>query len=156
MDADAKIPYVACRDIGRMAWVAATMGPPVDGHRYLPVMTDFVSSDEIRVMFERWHKKPFSYHTAPRFILRLFAHEVLIMRTMFERNGRPPVSDAPETTAQMVETRKLLKNDYWSLERWFIENGMDKKLPPTPPSNWPKIALAAAVAVAAIAYWYSR
>jgi hypothetical protein len=42
MEADVKVPYVACRDIGKMATVAAKLGPPESGTRYLPGFYSFV------------------------------------------------------------------------------------------------------------------
>ncbi len=57
---------------------------------------------------------------------------------------------------QLAETRKLLDNDYWTLEKWFQENGFDKKLKPTPTPVWKKLLIGAAVVGAAVYFYYFR
>ncbi len=54
MQDDVKVPYVACRDIGKMAVVAAKLGAPADGKRYLPLLTDFASGRDIKALMEKW------------------------------------------------------------------------------------------------------
>jgi len=155
---DAKVPYVACRDIGKMALVAAQMGPPrLDEKRFLPVWTDFATGEELvaalaKVLGKGEH---FDYSVHPEWLVRFFAPEVYMMRKGFERVGRPPVSLDPKTVEMMNETRALLKNDYWSLEQYLIEAGWDKKdLPPAPTPVWKKVLFGGAIvaAVGAIAY----
>jgi hypothetical protein len=48
----------------------------------------------------------------------------------------------------------LLGNDWWSLERWFQENGFDKKLKPTPTPIWKKAVVGIAVVATAVFAWY--
>lgn len=150
---DVRVSYTSCRDVGRMALVAAKQGPPKD-LRYLPVWTDFVSGDEIVRLMKLWHGKDFTYNAPPLFVVRFFAPEVAAMRDYFEDFGR----QQHPNLEQMYETRQLLGNDYWTLEKWFIENGFDKKLKPVPPSNWKKVLTGAVVVgatiIAAMAlYW---
>jgi hypothetical protein len=158
---ETKLPYVSCRDIGRMAVVAAKMGPPAKGeHRYLPVVTDFVSGTDARRAFSKWHGRPFVHSAPPKLILKLFAHEVFEMRNGFELLGNDPCpvpAARKELLAQVEETRKLLNGDYWTLEQWFVENGMDKKLPPTPTPMWKKALLVGtAVGVAVVAWLWLK
>lgn len=80
MEPDVKVPYVCCRDIGRMALVAAKMGPPEDGARYLPLVTEFFSGNELKALLEKWHKKTFNYSSPPMFVLNLFAKEAALMK----------------------------------------------------------------------------
>lgn len=58
--------------------------------------------------------------------------------------------------AQVAETRKLLGNDFWTVERWLQENGFDKKLKPTPTPVWQKALLGVAVVAAAVAWYWFR
>jgi hypothetical protein len=154
-DADAKVPHVSCRDIGRVALVAAQLGPPANGKRYLPAFTDYISGDELCKVLEKWHKKPFKYSCPPDLILSLFAHEFLLMKRTFTKEGRPPVSTSPEAVEQMHECRKLLGGDYWTVEAWLKENGFDKRLKPAPTPLWIKAAAGvAAVGAAVAAYVY--
>jgi hypothetical protein len=153
-DGDAKVPMVACRDIGRLALVAAQMGPPADGKRYLPAFTEYISGEEMCKILEKWHHKPFSYSNPPDFLLRIFSHESLLMKTNFNKHGRPPFSTSPDTVAQKHECRKLLGGDYWTLETWLKENGFDKRLKPAPTPVWVKAAVGLAVAGAAVASYF--
>ena len=104
-DADAKVPHVACRDIGRVALAAAQLGPPSEGKRYLPAFTDYISGEEICKILEKWHRKPFKYSCPPDLVLKLFAHEALLMKRHFNEDGRPPHSTDPASVAQMHECR---------------------------------------------------
>ncbi len=154
MPEDAKVPHVACRDIGRIVLVAAEMGPPQDGKRYLPAWTDFVSGSEICKQFESWHKKPFSYSCPPDFLLGIFSPESLMTKHFFTKNGRPPFSTDPALQEQMFETRNLLKGDYWTVATWFKEHGYDKKLKPSPTPAWQKALIGAVVVGAAVAAYF--
>jgi hypothetical protein len=153
-DADAKVPHVSCRDIGRVALVAAQLGPPAEGKRYLPAFTDYISGDEICKILEKWHKKPFKYSNPPDFVLRIFSHEGLMMKRSFNEHGRPPFSTAPETVEQMHECRQLLGGDYWTVETWLKENGYDKRLKPAPTPGWVKAAGVVGVVGAAVAAYF--
>jgi uncharacterized protein YbjT (DUF2867 family) len=153
-EGDAKVPMVACRDIGRLALVAAQQGPPADGKRYLPAFTDFISGDEICKIVGKWHKKPFTYWCPPDLILKLFSPESLLMKTSFTKHGRAPYVTAPETVEQMHESRKLLGGDYWTVETWLKENGFDKRLKPAPTPIWIKAAAVVGVIGAAVAGYF--
>jgi hypothetical protein len=120
------------------------------------VWTDFVSGREIKAMMEKWHKQPFSYSVPPMFVLNFFAREVADMRKFFEKYGREPFASDPKYLEQMNETRSLLGGDYWTLERWFKENGFDKKLKPTPTPLWKKVLAAGSVIVGVAAFFYYR
>ncbi len=152
---DVKVPYVTCRDIGRLALLAANIGPPSEGRRYLPAFTDFVSGKEILRLLETWHRKQFNYWNPPDFVLRFLSPEGLMMKQAFTKYGRPPYSTAPETLEQMYECRKLLQGDFWTLETWLREHGFDKHLRPTPVPLWQKALITVSVlgASAALFWW---
>ena len=155
VDADAKVPHVACRDIGRVALAAALLGPPADGKRYLPAFTDYVSGEDLCQLLGK-APKALAYSNPPDFVLRIFSHESLLMKHDFNKLGRPPFRDAPETVAQMHECRKLLGGDFWTMETWLKENGYDKRLKPAPAPVWIKAVAAVAVLGAAVAFYLWR
>ncbi len=87
-------------------------------------------------------------------VLRIFSHESLLMKERFNRYGRSPYSESPDTVAQMHECRKLLDGDYWTLETWLKENGHDKRLKPAPTPIWIKVAVGLAAFGAAVAAYF--
>jgi len=153
-DKNAKIPYVTCRDIGEMAYVAYTMGPPaVNSGRYLPVWTDFVSGGEIcKIISKLRNGQHFDYTCPSNILLRLFAPEFHMMKLAFEKYGTPPLSQDNEKLQQMYETRNLLRNEYWTVEKWFTENHFATiKLKPRSSSTWMYVGIAVGIVVVAVA-----
>lgn len=160
-EADAKVPYVSCRDIAKMALVAAKLGAPLqekNQQRYLPVWSDFVSGLEFKAIVKRIRggKQNFDYNAVWELPLKFFAPEFLEMKHMFEKHGRPPHSENKEELAQLYETRKLLGDDHWTLEKFLIENGYDKKKLEKVTPVWQKAAIGVGViaVVAGLVYKY--
>ncbi|GAB2685317.1 NmrA/HSCARG family protein [Mucilaginibacter koreensis] len=88
--ADAKVPYIACKDIGKA--VAEAFQNPVDSaYQTLNVIGDFVSGHELACTLSNLRNgEKFTYKAAPKLLLRLFAKEFYHMRLMFEQMGHAP------------------------------------------------------------------
>ena len=101
---EAKIPYIACADIGGL--VSAAFARPDDFRGgAINAVGDFVSGDELAAILTRIHGVPFRYAAPPAFLMWLFAREFYTMRRGFERYGRPPYP--PEVPRYIDETRRI-------------------------------------------------
>lgn len=90
VDADARVPYIACKDIG-VAAVLAFDQPEVYIGREIGLIGDFVSGDELCLILSKLRGgERFKYSAIPRLLMRIFAKEFYGMRVAFEEWGRPP------------------------------------------------------------------
>jgi uncharacterized protein YbjT (DUF2867 family) len=88
--ADARVPYIACKDIGE-AVLRAFKHPELSAYQTLNIIGDLVSGRELaKYMSELRGGEKFTYKTTPKILLRLFAREFYQMRLMFERMGYAP------------------------------------------------------------------
>lgn len=94
---DAKVPYIACDDIGGLVSVAFARPKEFMGCE-VAAIGDFVSGFEIADMLSRRYGQPFRYTTPPAFLMRLFAREFYTMRRAFERYGRAPYPSTIRTS----------------------------------------------------------
>lgn len=88
--AAAKVPYIACKDIGPA--VLEILTHPGDFlFRKVSLIGDFISGNELAdALSELRGGVPCSYVAVPKIVLSLFAREFYHMRTMFERMGYSP------------------------------------------------------------------
>ncbi|RPI51772.1 MAG: NmrA/HSCARG family protein [Acidobacteria bacterium] len=112
---DAKVPYIACADIGGLVSVAFVRSDQLRGSE-INAVGDFVSGDEIAAILARIHGAPFRYTVPPAFLMWLFAREFYTMRRSFERYGRAPYP--PEVSAYIDQTRRLWP-ETMTLERFL-------------------------------------
>lgn len=105
-DGDAKVPYVACRDIGELAACAFADPQKFIGKKF-NLVGDFISGDELTEVLSRVSGgKQFKHKAPPMLLMWLFAREWISLRKQFESWGRPP---HPETMLQAIsESRELL------------------------------------------------
>jgi uncharacterized protein YbjT (DUF2867 family) len=100
ISAAARVPYIACQDIG--ACTAQIFEQP--GH-YLnntyDLIGDFVSGQELAMIMQEIQNRKFKYRAAPAFLLRWFAPEFYTMRRWFESMTHPQFSDP---IRQAIET----------------------------------------------------
>lgn len=90
INAKAKVPYIACKDIGP-AVAEAFMRPDTFSSRTINLIGDFISGRELAEMLGDIHNSErFTYRATPKLLLALFAKEFYRMRLMFERMGYPP------------------------------------------------------------------
>jgi len=116
---DAKMPYIACRDIGVMAARSFERPDEFIG-REVNAVGDFISGKEIAAIFARILGVPgFRYTAVPAIAVRLFAREFWAMRRAFEKNGRPPYPSIIDEW--LAETRRVCgEGNVTTMER-FLE-----------------------------------
>jgi uncharacterized protein YbjT (DUF2867 family) len=122
--ADAKVPYIACADIGAFAAIALE-----NPERYLGkginLISDFVSGNDLCSILSRIRNgERFRYQAPPAFLLRLFAREFYLMRSYFEKNGRPPY---PKEVDEVIAECKKSHPGLLTMEHFLKRQGFDKK-----------------------------
>lgn len=123
VDGDAKVPYIATRDIGVFA-AAAFENPEKFIGRQITLVGDFISGLELCETLAKIKKvKSYKYKTIPKILMRLFAREFYTMRIAFEDFGRPPYS--PEIFDAIEDCRKM-HPDLLSFEKYLITYGYYK------------------------------
>jgi uncharacterized protein YbjT (DUF2867 family) len=94
VDSDAKVPYIACRDIG-LTVKAVLRQLQIYNGKSIRLLGDVISGDELAVIVTRLRGETFRYRTAvPHFVMRLFAKEFYFMRLSFESFGRDEAQQA--------------------------------------------------------------
>jgi uncharacterized protein YbjT (DUF2867 family) len=124
VDADAKVPLVACCDIGR---AAASVLDNLDAHlgRRHNLIGGLYSGLDICDTLSRLRGgEKFRYGAPPRLLMRLFAREFYKMRQTFEEAGRPPFP--PLYDAGLRETAALIGQPT-TLEAFLRDKGYADK-----------------------------
>jgi hypothetical protein len=120
---DAKVPFVACADIGVLASVAFARRSELIG-KNIPAVGDLVTGHEIAETLGRLRGERFRYVAAPGVLMWLFAREFYTMRRAFEKLGRPPV---PKLYGEAIgETRRLCP-EVTTMEKFLRQAGYETK-----------------------------
>lgn len=123
-DGDAKIPYVACEDIGKFARKAFD-NPEKFISQKINLVGDFISGEELaQVLSKITDGKQFKHKAPPIWLMWLFAREWIPLRKQFEIWGRPP---HPEKMMQAVSNSKKLLPEILSFEQFLKAHGYEKK-----------------------------
>lgn len=89
-DGDAKVPYIACKDIGIFAKMAFERPETYLGKK-LNLVAEFLSGDELAELLNKATHGSVKKHKAPpKWMMKIFAREWLPLRAFFEKCGRPP------------------------------------------------------------------
>lgn len=89
---DAKVPYVSCKDIGK---IAARQFSLDACNKSVDLIGDFISGHELAVLIgQQKYVKNYRYQSTPKLLMRLFAKEFFRMRCLFEKTGRAPYSQS--------------------------------------------------------------
>jgi uncharacterized protein YbjT (DUF2867 family) len=116
--AKAKVPYIACHDIG--ACTARILERP---EYYLDntydLIGDFVSGHELAAIVQKINNRKFTYSAAPAFLLRWFAPEFYTMRRWFEGMNQAPFSEP------IQQALKASRNNFQLLS---VENHLRENL----------------------------
>ena len=91
-DDDAKIPYIACRDIGAFAKMAFD-DPSTFVNQKINLVGDFIAGNELAELLNDFTNGRINKHKAPpKWLMKIFAREWISLRTFFEKSGRKPYS----------------------------------------------------------------
>jgi uncharacterized protein YbjT (DUF2867 family) len=123
-DADARLPLVACHDIGEAA-AALLENFDANAGRRVNLVDGLYSGLDICAALSRLRGgEPFSWSAPPKLLMRLFAREFYKMRKAFEENGRPPIRR--ELTDAVRETHELIP-DHLTLDTYLKMKGWDAR-----------------------------
>jgi len=112
---DAKVPYIACADIGALVSIAFVSPRAFIGAE-INAVGDFVSGFDVAELLSQLHGQRFRYSAPPAWLMWMFAREFYTMRRLFEQYGRPPYP--PQFAAYMNDTRRLWP-DAMTMERFL-------------------------------------
>lgn len=118
-DGDAKIPYVACTDIGAFAALAFA-DPERFAGRKLNLLGDFISGDDLAATLSRVGGRPVRHKVPPVWLMRIFAREWITLRRLFEGWGRPP---HPGVMLESLANCRSLRPDTLDFERYLRTTG---------------------------------
>lgn len=124
-DGDAKVPYIACQDIGRFARLAFDDHATFRG-RKLNLVGDFLSGDELAEVLTRVYGRPHRHKVPPRWLMWIFAREWMSLRRQFEEWGREP---HPEVMLQAVEESRRLLPEMLTFEGYLRTERHDLATP---------------------------
>jgi uncharacterized protein YbjT (DUF2867 family) len=122
-DGDAKVPYIACEDIGNFAR-AAFEDPQKYLNQKINLVGDFLSGDELaRLLSTFTNGKVNKHKVPPKWLMKIFAREWLPLRRFFEESGRPPY---PENLMEAIINCKKSHPEILSFERFLELHGREK------------------------------
>lgn len=119
MDGDVKLPWIACRDIGKAAAAVLRNPAPHLGKRYNLLGVVGTGQEACAALSGLRGGEPFAWVVPPRLLMRLFFRDFYRMRVAFEKLGRLP--DPPGFTQALADTRALIGEptgfaDYFKLK----------------------------------------
>ena len=122
---DAKLPYIACRDLGKIASLAFANPDNFKGKK-LNLVGDFISGNELAAIASKLSAdKKYTHKPVPLLLMYLFARTWIPLRKKFEKWGNPPY---PETILHAVEKTRQLLPGALMFEQYLRWKGWDKKL----------------------------
>jgi hypothetical protein len=122
--ADAKVPYISCKDIGAFAALAFERPKEYIG-KVVPLVSDFVSGEELsQTLTKLRNGERFKYRAVPKFLMRIFAKEFYAMRIAFEKWGRPPY---PKEILEAMSECKRMHPEVFSVEQYLKAQGYQTK-----------------------------
>jgi uncharacterized protein YbjT (DUF2867 family) len=126
VNGEAKVPYVACKDIGIFASLAF-QDPETYLYREVPLIGDFVSGHELTAILSKMRGgEPFKYKAPSRLLMLIFAKEFYGMRAKFEDEwGKPPYP--PEMFAALTSCREV-NPSMMTVEDYLRSRGYDNKV----------------------------
>lgn len=122
VDADAKVPYICSKDIGKFVSLAFA-DPGIYLGKEINVIGDMVSGEELSSMMSSIRKgERFRYKSVPKLLMRIFAKEFYNMRVFFETYGRAPYKAQPE---RILEESKMLIPELISMKDYLLLQKFD-------------------------------
>lgn len=122
---DAKLPHIACRDIGKIAAVAFADPDNLKGKK-LNLVGDFISGNELAEIATKLSgTKTYKHKPVPIFLMYLFARVWIPLRKLFEKWGKPPY---PESILHAAKHTREILPEALTFEQYLKWKGWDKKL----------------------------
>lgn len=119
VDRDAKVGYIACRDIGEIAARAFQQPERYQG-RAVRLIADLISGADLVECLRHLTGRHRWYWAPPHWMMWLLAHEFALMRQVMEEYGRPPKIQLAE---EMVAECRAEFPDLWTLEDYLRAQG---------------------------------
>lgn len=117
---DAKVPYIACRDIGDVTALAFADRQRFVGEK-LNLVGDFISGDDLAETLSRVHGgRPFKHTAPPIWLMWIFARQWITLRKQFESWGREP---HPKTMLRAIDDSRRLLPDMLTFEEYLLTTG---------------------------------
>lgn len=121
----AKLPHIACRDIGRVAAKAFANPGSFQGKK-INLVGDFISGDELAAIVSKLSGgKPYRHKPVPLILMYLFARTWIPLRKHFERWGREPY---PEAIVQAIKQTREILPDALTFEEFLKWKNWENKL----------------------------
>lgn len=122
---NAKLPHIACIDIGKIAALAFNSPEKYIGKK-LNLIGDFISGNELAEIATKLSgSKTYKHKAIPMVIMYLFARDWISLRKHFEKWGQSPYPE--EMLKAVKETRDLLPETL-TFEQYLKWKGWDEKL----------------------------
>ncbi|PKL74539.1 MAG: hypothetical protein CVV27_19980, partial [Candidatus Melainabacteria bacterium HGW-Melainabacteria-1] len=119
-DDDAKVPYIACQDIGEYARLAFENPDKFIGQK-LNLVAELVSGNELAETLTKVNNgQRFRHKAPPIWLMWIFAREWITLRKQFESWGRPP---HPEVMLQALESSHQLHPELLTFEQYLRNTG---------------------------------
>jgi uncharacterized protein YbjT (DUF2867 family) len=125
IDGNAKVPYVAVRDIALLA-KAAFENTETFNKKEIPLVGDLVSGEEMAAILGTLRNETFRYKDVPRWIIRLVSKEFYKMRLKFEETGRD--SEAIAKFQDAINNCQKINPEMLDMEGFLKREGWDKRL----------------------------
>jgi len=120
---DARVPYIATKDIGEFARIAFE-NPDEYISQHIKLIGDFISGDKLAETMGIIRGGDFRYTAVPKWLIWIMSREFYVMRVAFEELARDEIADQipPE-----IEKCKKIYPGLMSMESYLVSKGWDKK-----------------------------
>jgi uncharacterized protein YbjT (DUF2867 family) len=124
IDGDAKVPYVATKDIGIFAR-AAFENPEKYIGKEVKLIGDFVSGHDLAGMMSKIRAEKFKYSAVPKWVIWLYSREFYVMRIAFEEFAR---SEAADLLPSEIEKCRQIDPDLLSMGKYLLAKNWDSRI----------------------------
>ena len=121
---DAKVPYVATKDIGIFARTAFENPEEYLGNE-VKLIGDFVSGHELAGMMGKIRNEKFKYSAVPKWIIWLYSREFYVMRMAFEEFAR---SESADSIPSEIEKCRQIDPALMSMEKYLLTMNWDSRV----------------------------
>lgn len=125
IDGEAKVPYVAVKDIALLAKTAFENGQDFY-QKEITLIGDLVSGEELAAIFSKLRNETFRFKAVPKWIIRLISKEFYKMRLKFEQAGTD--AETIKRVRNGIKECQEINPDMLSMEDYLKMKGWDKKI----------------------------